>query len=127
MQNSKHDHLVCSHHIEEQIGMAIQRDPAVSGPRLYLLEGVRKAPDPLFDSRYARFEARGGSGVLLCKMGQNRVQIGQCRPGVTHVHERRYFAKTASTSSSLAISPRRTAAIASSKARNSSGVARYTP
>src|ERR1051326_1710453 len=94
-----------------------------AGPSCHFLSTSWEVADPFDDAADPSFEPHCCIRIVRLNGCENRVEFGQRQSRIADLHVRRYLANTASTSASVAISPRATAASASSIAASSSGVA----
>src|SRR6478736_5842235 len=123
MHNAENDDLSAIDCIVNDIRIAYQWNASDTRPFGYFWSPFRERRNSFHDATYARFNLGSGRWVYLSEVGKDCVKLRESESRKSDFHTRRYFANTASTSSSLAISPRLTAARASSIAASSAGVA----
>ena len=123
MDNAKDDDFGCRHPIVNHVRISYEWDTTYARTFGDFLSTLGELFDPFDNPFDTCANAHCSRGIFRGDPLKNILKFGKREPRVSDLHARRYFAKTASTSSSLATSPRSTAAKASSIARSSSDVA----
>src|SRR3990172_7110252 len=125
MPDMKHVDALVIDLVEDHVWIAYERNsPHVA---LLPLGHSASASWPLFDasdrSANAVLDRRGGERVYRLKPGKDVIEVRECALSVDRLHQRRYLARTASTSASVANCPSSASLRRRSIAATSSGVA----
>jgi len=123
VQDAQDRHGILANPVVDHIRIAYEWQTPHLRPLFDPLGGLGVIGDVLEGAPDARFDMLSSKGAAFAKIAENLIEFGQRKLREDEPH-RRCLANTASTSSSVASSPRRTAASASSIFASSSRVAR---